>query len=170
MGLGSWEACNIIVMEAFFCNSANNLYFQSFINYTCCFPLGPPVIVVPPKKTTLNMSLNALLRCQAVANPPNMTYVWQKSGENVYHIEWVQSLLLILELSIVSLWCFMQCVRAGGVKCDVQELIFSLQCSRCTCILYLLHLIKPNTCTFHGRIGTKCFRGEAVNRKKSGTH
>lgn len=50
-------------------------------------PLGPPVIVVPPKSTSLNMSQNALLRCQAVADPPNMTYVWQKGGENVHHIE-----------------------------------------------------------------------------------
>ncbi|XP_040915450.1 protein turtle homolog A isoform X2 [Toxotes jaculatrix] len=48
---------------------------------------GPPVIVVPPKSTSLNMSQNALLRCQAVADPPNMTYVWQKGGENIYHIE-----------------------------------------------------------------------------------
>ncbi|XP_071321371.1 protein turtle homolog A isoform X2 [Trachinotus anak] len=48
---------------------------------------GPPVIVVPPKSTSLNMSQNAFLQCQAVADPPNMTYVWQKGGENVHHIE-----------------------------------------------------------------------------------
>ncbi|XP_029371877.1 protein turtle homolog A isoform X2 [Echeneis naucrates] len=48
---------------------------------------GPPVIVVPPKSTSLNISQNARLQCQAVADPPNMTYVWQKGGENVYHIE-----------------------------------------------------------------------------------
>ncbi|KAJ4926433.1 hypothetical protein JOQ06_008607, partial [Pogonophryne albipinna] len=48
---------------------------------------GPPVIVIPPKSTSLNKSQNALLQCQAVADPPNMTYVWQKGGENVHHIE-----------------------------------------------------------------------------------
>uniref|UniRef100_A0A3P8UHB0 Immunoglobulin superfamily, member 9a n=1 Tax=Cynoglossus semilaevis TaxID=244447 RepID=A0A3P8UHB0_CYNSE len=48
---------------------------------------GPPVIVVPPKSTSRNMSQDALLRCQAVADPPNMTYVWQKDGENVHHID-----------------------------------------------------------------------------------
>uniref|UniRef100_A0A3Q1G7K6 Protein turtle homolog A-like n=1 Tax=Acanthochromis polyacanthus TaxID=80966 RepID=A0A3Q1G7K6_9TELE len=57
---------------------------------------GPPVIVVPPKSTTLNMSQNALLRCQAVANPPNMTYVWQKGGENVHHIESLKSRVKIM--------------------------------------------------------------------------
>lgn len=50
---------------------------------------GPPVILIPPTDTVLNMSHNALLRCQAEADPPNMTYVWMKEGENVYHIEWV---------------------------------------------------------------------------------
>uniref|UniRef100_A0A668A8Q9 Immunoglobulin superfamily, member 9a n=1 Tax=Myripristis murdjan TaxID=586833 RepID=A0A668A8Q9_9TELE len=57
---------------------------------------GPPVIVIPPKSTSLNMSQNALLRCQAVADPPNMTYVWQKGGENVYHIESLKSRVKIM--------------------------------------------------------------------------
>ncbi|XP_054875106.1 protein turtle homolog A isoform X2 [Amphiprion ocellaris] len=57
---------------------------------------GPPVIVVPPKSTALNMSQNALLRCQAVADPPNMTYVWQKGGENVHHIEALKSRVKIM--------------------------------------------------------------------------
>uniref|UniRef100_A0A673CB36 Immunoglobulin superfamily, member 9a n=1 Tax=Sphaeramia orbicularis TaxID=375764 RepID=A0A673CB36_9TELE len=61
-----------------------------------CFPLGPPVIVIPPKNTSLNMSLNALLQCQAVADPPNMTYVWQKGGDNVYHIESLKSRIKIM--------------------------------------------------------------------------
>ncbi|TNN46388.1 Protein turtle A [Liparis tanakae] len=50
-------------------------------------PSGPPVIVTPPTSAALNKSQNALLRCQAVADPPNMTYVWQRGGENVHHIE-----------------------------------------------------------------------------------
>ncbi|XP_024113516.1 protein turtle homolog A [Oryzias melastigma] len=57
---------------------------------------GPPVIVVPPKSSSLNMSQNALLQCQAVADPPNMTYVWQKGGENVYHIESLKSRVKIM--------------------------------------------------------------------------
>ncbi|XP_061656089.1 protein turtle homolog A-like isoform X2 [Phyllopteryx taeniolatus] len=48
---------------------------------------GPPVIIVSPKSTSLNVSQNALLHCQAVADPSNMTYVWLKGGENVYHVE-----------------------------------------------------------------------------------
>ncbi|XP_039636389.1 LOW QUALITY PROTEIN: protein turtle homolog A [Perca fluviatilis] len=57
---------------------------------------GPPVIVVPPKSTSLNKSQNALLQCQAVADPPNMTYVWQKGGENVHHIESLKSRVKIM--------------------------------------------------------------------------
>ncbi|XP_029299870.1 protein turtle homolog A [Cottoperca gobio] len=57
---------------------------------------GPPVIVVPPSSTSLNKSQNALLRCQAVADPPNMTYVWQKGEENVHHIESLKSRVKIM--------------------------------------------------------------------------
>ncbi|XP_041666256.1 protein turtle homolog A [Cheilinus undulatus] len=57
---------------------------------------GPPVIIVPPKSTSVNMSKDALLRCQAVADPSNMTYVWQKGGENVYHIESLKSRVKIM--------------------------------------------------------------------------
>ncbi|KAM6986481.1 protein turtle homolog A [Aplochiton taeniatus] len=57
---------------------------------------GPPVIVIPPKDSSLNMSQNALLRCQAVADPPNMTYVWQREGDNVHHIESLKSRVKIM--------------------------------------------------------------------------
>ncbi|XP_056287947.1 protein turtle homolog A [Pseudoliparis swirei] len=57
---------------------------------------GPPVIVIPPTSTALNKSQNALLRCQAVADPPNMTYVWQRGGENVHHIESLKSRVKIM--------------------------------------------------------------------------
>ncbi|TKS84217.1 Protein turtle -like protein A [Collichthys lucidus] len=57
---------------------------------------GPPVIVIPPKSTSLNMSKDASLTCQAVADPPNMTYVWQKNGENVYHVESMKSRVKIV--------------------------------------------------------------------------
>lgn len=55
---------------------------------------GPPVILIPPMDTILNMSHNALLRCQAEADPPNMTYVWMRDEENVYHIEYVSMVTL----------------------------------------------------------------------------
>ncbi|KAM8744304.1 uncharacterized protein igsf9a isoform 2-T2 [Acanthopagrus schlegelii] len=68
-------------------------------NVTCVTKVkikGPPVIVVPPKSTSLNMSQDALLQCQAVADPPNMTYVWRKDGENVHHIESLKSRVKIM--------------------------------------------------------------------------
>ncbi|XP_034565915.1 protein turtle homolog A [Notolabrus celidotus] len=68
-------------------------------NVTCVTRVkikGPPVIIIPPKSTSLNMSQNALLRCQAVADPPNMTYVWLKGGENVYHIDSLKSRVKIM--------------------------------------------------------------------------
>ncbi|XP_068191522.1 protein turtle homolog A [Antennarius striatus] len=57
---------------------------------------GPPVIILPPKSVSLNMSQNAFLECQAVADPPNMTYVWQKDGENVYHTASLKSRVKIM--------------------------------------------------------------------------
>ncbi|XP_066507117.1 protein turtle homolog A [Hoplias malabaricus] len=57
---------------------------------------GPPVINIPPKDTILNMSQNALLQCQAEADPPNMTYVWMRDGENVYHIESLKSRVKVM--------------------------------------------------------------------------
>ncbi|XP_020313701.1 protein turtle homolog A isoform X1 [Oncorhynchus kisutch] len=57
---------------------------------------GPPVIVIPPKDTSLNMTQDAQLQCQALADPPNMTYVWQREGENVYHIEALKSRVKIM--------------------------------------------------------------------------
>ncbi|KAI5099498.1 protein turtle-like A, partial [Silurus meridionalis] len=57
---------------------------------------GPPVILIPPTDTILNMSHNALLRCQAEADPPNMTYVWMRDGENIYHIESLKSRVKVM--------------------------------------------------------------------------
>lgn len=101
--------------------------FLHVIFVLSCFviraPVGPPVIIRHPKSISVNVSQNALLRCQAVADPPNMTYIWQKDGENVYHVEWVDpppfapksfSLLpstwrsrstLVFMISAVICWC-----------------------------------------------------------------
>ncbi|XP_036385893.1 protein turtle homolog A-like [Megalops cyprinoides] len=57
---------------------------------------GPPAILIPPKDTSLNMSQDALLRCQAEAYPPNMTYMWMKQGKNVYHTDSLKSRVKIL--------------------------------------------------------------------------
>ncbi|XP_062870774.1 protein turtle homolog A [Trichomycterus rosablanca] len=57
---------------------------------------GSPVILNPPTDTVLNMSQNALLRCKAEADPPNMTYVWMKGEENVYHTESMKSRVKVM--------------------------------------------------------------------------
>uniref|UniRef100_A0A3P8RCR3 Immunoglobulin superfamily, member 9a n=1 Tax=Astatotilapia calliptera TaxID=8154 RepID=A0A3P8RCR3_ASTCA len=74
-----------------------NLYYYT-LHSAFLYPAspGPPVIVIPPKNTSLNMSQDAHLQCQAVADPPNMTYVWEKGGENVYHIESLKSRVKIM--------------------------------------------------------------------------
>ncbi|XP_050973846.1 protein turtle homolog A isoform X2 [Labeo rohita] len=52
---------------------------------------GPPIIIIPPEDTTMNMSQDAILQCQAEAYPSNLTYEWWKQGQNVYHIEILKS-------------------------------------------------------------------------------
>ncbi|KAL0187286.1 hypothetical protein M9458_018956, partial [Cirrhinus mrigala] len=51
----------------------------------------PPIIIIPPEDTTMNMSQDAILQCQAEAYPSNLTYEWWKQGQNVYHIEILKS-------------------------------------------------------------------------------
>uniref|UniRef100_A0A4W6G166 Immunoglobulin superfamily, member 9b n=1 Tax=Lates calcarifer TaxID=8187 RepID=A0A4W6G166_LATCA len=57
---------------------------------------GPPIIIISPEDTTLNMSQDAVLQCQADAYPSNLTYEWLKQGQNVYHIESLKSRVKIL--------------------------------------------------------------------------
>ncbi|XP_060738290.1 uncharacterized protein igsf9b isoform X3 [Tachysurus vachellii] len=57
---------------------------------------GPPVIVIPPKDTTMNMSQDVVLQCHADAYPSNLTYEWQKEGQNVYNVESLRSRVKIL--------------------------------------------------------------------------
>uniref|UniRef100_A0A7N6FHP3 Immunoglobulin superfamily, member 9b n=1 Tax=Anabas testudineus TaxID=64144 RepID=A0A7N6FHP3_ANATE len=57
---------------------------------------GPPIIIISPEDTTLNMSQDAILQCQADAYPSNLTYEWVKQGQNVYHIESLKSRVKIL--------------------------------------------------------------------------
>ncbi|XP_077479625.1 protein turtle homolog B-like [Stigmatopora argus] len=72
-------------------NSEGNATLQTKVKIK-----GPPVIIVPPKSTFVNISHDALLDCQAVADPSNMTYEWLKGGENVYHLESLKSRVKIL--------------------------------------------------------------------------
>ncbi|XP_077594062.1 protein turtle homolog B-like [Stigmatopora nigra] len=72
-------------------NSEGNATLQTKVKIK-----GPPVIIVPPKNTFTNISHDALLHCQAVADPSNMTYEWLKGGENVYHLESLKSRVKIL--------------------------------------------------------------------------
>ncbi|XP_041792416.1 protein turtle homolog A [Chelmon rostratus] len=57
---------------------------------------GPPIIIISPEDTTLNMSQDAVLQCQADAYPSNLTYQWLKQGQNVYHIESLKSRVKVL--------------------------------------------------------------------------
>ncbi|XP_686205.6 uncharacterized protein igsf9b isoform X1 [Danio rerio] len=57
---------------------------------------GPPIIIIAPEDTTMNMSQDAVLQCQAEAYPSNLTYEWWKQGQNVYHIEILKSRVKIL--------------------------------------------------------------------------
>ncbi|KAK5871160.1 hypothetical protein PBY51_004055 [Eleginops maclovinus] len=57
---------------------------------------GPPIIIISPEDTTLNMSQDAVLQCQADAYPSNLSYEWLKQGQNVYHIESLKSRVKVL--------------------------------------------------------------------------
>ncbi|KAK5606801.1 hypothetical protein CRENBAI_015566 [Crenichthys baileyi] len=72
-------------------NSEGNL-----THYTQLQVQGPPIILISPGDTTLNMSQDAVLQCQADAYPSNLTYEWLKQGQNVYHIESLKSRVKIL--------------------------------------------------------------------------
>ncbi|XP_074178208.1 protein turtle homolog A isoform X8 [Rhinolophus sinicus] len=50
--------------------------------------LGPPVIMVPPKNSTVNASQDISLACRAEAYPANLTYSWFQDSLNVFHIRW----------------------------------------------------------------------------------
>ncbi|XP_023419485.1 protein turtle homolog A isoform X1 [Cavia porcellus] len=58
--------------------------------------LGPPIIVVPPKNSTVNASQDVSLACRAEAYPTNLTYSWFQDGINVFHISRLQSRVRIL--------------------------------------------------------------------------
>ncbi|XP_040859319.1 protein turtle homolog A isoform X1 [Ochotona curzoniae] len=58
--------------------------------------LGAPVIVVPPRNSTVNASQDVSLACQAEAYPANLTYSWYQDGTNVFHISRLQSRVRIL--------------------------------------------------------------------------
>ncbi|KAK9522520.1 hypothetical protein VZT92_018976 [Zoarces viviparus] len=72
-------------------NSEGNL-----THYTQLQIKGPPIIIISPEDTTLNMSQDAVLQCQADAYPSNLTYDWLKQGQNVYHIESLKSRVKVL--------------------------------------------------------------------------
>ncbi|XP_006861696.1 PREDICTED: protein turtle homolog A isoform X1 [Chrysochloris asiatica] len=57
---------------------------------------GPPVIVVPPKNSTVNASQDVSLACQAEAYPANLTYSWFQDSINVFHISRLQPRVRIL--------------------------------------------------------------------------
>uniref|UniRef100_A0A8C6W747 Protein turtle homolog A n=1 Tax=Nannospalax galili TaxID=1026970 RepID=A0A8C6W747_NANGA len=76
------------------CHAANTE--GSVTHTTQLLVLGPPVIVVPPKNSTVNASQDVSLACQAEAYPANLTYSWFQDGINVFHISRLQSRVRIL--------------------------------------------------------------------------
>uniref|UniRef100_A0A8C9DAG5 Immunoglobulin superfamily member 9 n=1 Tax=Panthera leo TaxID=9689 RepID=A0A8C9DAG5_PANLE len=58
--------------------------------------LGPPVIVVPPKNSTVNASQDVSLACRAEAYPTNLTYSWFQDSVNVFHVSRLQPRVRIL--------------------------------------------------------------------------
>ncbi|KAE8588586.1 hypothetical protein XENTR_v10022623 [Xenopus tropicalis] len=57
---------------------------------------GPPIIVVPPENTTVNVSQDAFLTCQAEAYPANLTYTWFQGSNNVFLLNRLQPRVRIL--------------------------------------------------------------------------
>ncbi|XP_039625618.1 uncharacterized protein LOC120539534 isoform X1 [Polypterus senegalus] len=57
---------------------------------------GAPVIVLQPEDLTLNISQDAMLQCHAEAYPSNLTYLWWKHNENVFHMDSLKTRVKIL--------------------------------------------------------------------------
>ncbi|KTG39989.1 hypothetical protein cypCar_00013211 [Cyprinus carpio] len=85
-----WYECRILPLDKTTDEAGSNGSW-TLLSITC-----PPVIVIPPVDTVLNMSQDAKLKCQAEADPPNMTYVWQRQGEDIYHIESLKSRVKVI--------------------------------------------------------------------------
>ncbi|XP_075463921.1 protein turtle homolog A isoform X2 [Ascaphus truei] len=67
------------------------------VTHTCRVLVhGPPIIIVPPENTTVNVSHDAFLACQAEAYPTNLTYSWFQANSNVYLLSRLQSRVRIL--------------------------------------------------------------------------
>nr|XP_017525435.2 protein turtle homolog A [Manis javanica]XP_017525444.2 protein turtle homolog A [Manis javanica]XP_017525453.2 protein turtle homolog A [Manis javanica]XP_036879585.1 protein turtle homolog A [Manis javanica] len=58
--------------------------------------LGPPLIVVPPRNSTVNAFQDVSLACQAEAYPTNLTYSWFWGSANVFHVSHLQARVRIL--------------------------------------------------------------------------
>ncbi|XP_070806770.1 protein turtle homolog A [Pituophis catenifer annectens] len=68
----------------------------ALIHTTRLLVQGPPVIVVPPKDVTVNLSQDAFFACRAEAYPANLTYSWFQGGNNVFHLSHLRSRIQIL--------------------------------------------------------------------------
>ncbi|XP_026545513.1 protein turtle homolog A [Notechis scutatus] len=68
----------------------------ALIHTTRLLVQGPPVIVVPPKDVTVNLSQDAFFACRAEAYPANLTYSWFQGGTNVFHLSHLRSRIQIL--------------------------------------------------------------------------
>uniref|UniRef100_A0A8C2NJG7 Protein turtle homolog A n=1 Tax=Capra hircus TaxID=9925 RepID=A0A8C2NJG7_CAPHI len=68
------------------CQASTSSTEGSATHATQLLVLGPPVIVVPPKNSTVNASQDVSLACRAEAYPANLTYSWFQDSTNVFHI------------------------------------------------------------------------------------
>ncbi|MGH0174640.1 UNVERIFIED_CONTAM: hypothetical protein FKN15_068467 [Acipenser sinensis] len=84
-----WFECRILFLDRQEDEFQNGTW--TFLSIT-----GPPIIVLQPADLSLNVSQDAALHCHAEAYPSNLTYLWWKGGENVFHIQSLKSRVRIL--------------------------------------------------------------------------
>ncbi|MBN3292907.1 TUTLA protein, partial [Polypterus senegalus] len=84
-----WFECRILFLDR---------EMDEFQNGTWTFLsiIGAPVIVLQPEDLTLNISQDAMLQCHAEAYPSNLTYLWWKHNENVFHMDSLKTRVKIL--------------------------------------------------------------------------
>uniref|UniRef100_A0A8C2NNK5 Ig-like domain-containing protein n=1 Tax=Capra hircus TaxID=9925 RepID=A0A8C2NNK5_CAPHI len=83
------------------CQASTSSTEGSATHATQLLVLGPPVIVVPPKNSTVNASQDVSLACRAEAYPANLTYSWFQDSTNVFHIRWGSAQLLPYNLPLL---------------------------------------------------------------------
>ncbi|XP_061406811.1 protein turtle homolog B [Lethenteron reissneri] len=66
------------------------------IHITRLLVQGSPVIVLPPRNVTANITQHALFSCRAEAYPSNVTYSWFKADKNVHAVSGLEGRVRVL--------------------------------------------------------------------------